>query len=857
MSSTSLSEMPFFNISTSQLLEDVLYNSNNIKQNICESSEFYNNILKVCDNNVLQQLQFAYSTESHFNNLVTNRPIQLSVFHLNIRSLNKNINGLLHYLRLFDIEFDVLVLSEIWKYNLEFYCKILKNYHFYYSPPVDTNVGGVGIFVKDTFVCNRLDHLNLPSTKDGIVENLWLEIINNENRYIVGGVYRHPGYNIKTFCTNLESSVEHMNKSNIPCIIAGDFNIDLTKYDKNRDTSDFLNSLLINNFMPMIILPTRITKNSSTLIDHIFYREGCNNTKDLQTASGNLWCDLTDHLPNYFLIFDNQYTQKNVRPLIRIFSEKNIKNFQNEVCNINWEPLYDTDDVNQGYNYLDTKIKQCYLNNFKLVRLSRNRAKDKIWITPGLKCSSKHKNKLYKKWLKSKSPSDEEKYKTYRRLYKQLLKETKKVYYRDLFDSRTNSVKQLWNNLNHIVSLGKNKGTNNIQQLRIGNDNVQDSNIISNYFNDYFCSIGLSCQNKFNQNNCNDFKDYLPPPFKNSMYCFPVSKDEINKIISKFQNKKSPGPDNITPKLLKAIKDEISDPLLYLFNLSFSSGIVPNLLKTAKVIPVYKKGDKSIVSNYRPISLLSIFDKILEKLMYSRLYNYLCANNILSDNQFGFRRNHSTCLALINVMDDIYEHIDSNDKVLAIYLDLQKAFDCIDHNILLYKMNHIGIRGTVYNWFKNYLYNRIQYVTVNGVNSDFSTLKCGVPQGSVLGPLLFLLYVNDVGNSVPNIPVKLYADDTNLFIYGKTTDILINDAQSGLTKLIKWFSDNKLSLSVDKTCFSAFGVPDCDKNKLKLKINNDDIKQVKSTKYLGIIIDSNLTWEDHIDYLYKKNHKIY
>ena len=160
--------------------------------------------------------------------------------------------------------------TEIWKYNLEFYCKILKNYHFYYSPPVDTNVGGVGIFVKDTFVCNRLDHLNLPSTKDGVVENLWLEIINNENRYIVGGVYRHPGYNIKTFCTNLESSVEHMNKNNIPCIIAGDFNIDLTKYDKNRDTSDFLNSLLINNFMSMIILPTRITKNSSTLIDHIF-----------------------------------------------------------------------------------------------------------------------------------------------------------------------------------------------------------------------------------------------------------------------------------------------------------------------------------------------------------------------------------------------------------------------------------------------------------------------------------------------------------------------------------------------------------------------------------------------------------
>ena len=221
------------------------------------------------------------------------------------------------------------------------------------------------------------------------------------------------------------------------------------------------------------------------------------------------------------------------------------------------------------------------------------------------------------------------------------------------------------------------------------------------------------------------------------MFCSPIEKLELAGLIDNLNIRKSPGADNIGAKLVKQSVDVIIDPLLYIYNLSFSTGQVPDKLKIAKVIPLYKKDDPSYPGNYRPISLLSIFDKLLEKLMYNRLSKHLNRHKLLYEYQFGFRANYSTSLALIEVLDRIYDGLDNGNTVCGVYLDLQKAFDTVSHDILLAKLSHYGVRGIVHSRFQSYLHNRQQFTYVSNVSSKMCNINFGVPQGSVLGPLLF------------------------------------------------------------------------------------------------------------------------
>ena len=303
---------------------------------------------------------------------------------------------------------------------------------------------------------------------------------------------------------------------------------------------------------------------------------------------------------------------------------------------------------------------------------------------------------------------------------------------------------------------------------------------------------------------------------------------------------------------------------------------MPEQLKIAKVIPIYKKENAEIFSNYRPVSVLPYFSKILERLVFNRCMDYIDKNNLLNEKQFGFRPNHSTYMAIIELVDKIANAVERNETTVGIFLDLSKAFDTINHDILLYKLEHYGFRGVALDWLKSYLSNRKQFVRYQMQDSNHKIINCGVPQGSILGPLLFILYINDIVNTTSLLELILFADDTTLLFshqdIASQNDIINNELQ----EICNWFQANKLSVNASKTNYMVLGTHhstrkfidinqdidiltdsessgsrDVEKVKLNVKLDGVSLNRVSSTKFLGVIIDENLTWKNHIDAISK------
>ena len=380
---------------------------------------------------------------------------------------------------------------------------------------------------------------------------------------------------------------------------------------------------------------------------------------------------------------------------------------------------------------------------------------------------------------------------------------------------------------------------------------MSEPHTIANKFNDYFSNIGNNLARKIPPASCS-FQDFLTERNVESIFLKPVQSKEILDIIMSMKNG-SPGVDGIPAAVLKHVAHDIINPLVHVCQLSLSEGHFPSELKIAKVIPLYKANDPSMFNNYRPISLLSVFSKILEKLMYDRLYQYLVKFKLLYDFQFGFQKYKSTYMAIICLVDRLVSALEKGEIGIGIFIVFRKAFDTVDHAILLEKLNYYGIRGSALDWLQSYLCDRQQFVEFEGYSSNMQYLQCGVPQGSNLGPLLFLLYINDLAYVSPNLFAILFADDSNFFCTGKDIDDLVDTVNHELKAIVSWLNANKMSLNVDKTHFMIFKSHSKKVTREKnIIVNGCKISEVTSTKFLGVMIDSNLTWKPHIDYISKK-----
>lgn len=780
-----------------------------------------------------------YTTEQFNHNINTDG--KLSIVHINGRSLYANFKSIKNYLHSFSQPFNIIAISETWINDERGIDFEMDGYELTYSNRLSKGGGGVAIYVDTNFNFKSVEAMS--QVVDNLLECTTIEIcMENKRNVLISCVYRAPDSSIDKFREWMEDMFSSIGNKNI--FVCGDINIDLLNYKNHKSTEDFINAIHSMSLLPTITRPSRITTHSATLIDNIF-------TNVLENKiSGLLISDITDHLPVY-TVFDCNYRNKIDKQKLyrRIRTDESINMLKNELVSQNWDMIYSEADVDSAYNTFLSIFRSLYDKHCPIKEYSKKQAYNKCpWLTKGLQNACKKKNALYRNFIRQRTKEAEDRYKTYKNKLTSIIRISKKEYYKNKLDNNKNNIKGMWNILNCIIRDGAKQ--NSLPKYFIKND-IEKHNMdeVADCFNRFFVNVGPDLGSRIPDRGAGgEHLGELVDRNPCSMFLNGVDENEILDIVKNCKNKKSTDFNDIDMSLVKLVIEGISKPLTHICNLSFKTGAFPNQMKIAKVIPLYKNGSKHHFTNYRPVSLLPQFSKILEKLFNSRLDSFLERFNVLSECQYGFRTNRSTSQALMESIERIIDAIDNQQHAIGIFIDLKKAFDTINHNILLYKLEKIGIRGTPLDWIKSYLDRRQQFVKLGNHSSTCLDIVCGVPQGSVLGPKLFILYINDICQVSKLLSMVLFADDTNVFCSGDNIYKLQEDINEELNKLKLWFDWNKLSLNVSKTKFMLFGKFRLN-TQVQIVIDGVAIERVHENKFLGVTVDDRLSWKPHITHV--------
>ena len=609
---------------------------------------------------------------------------------------------------------------------------------------------------------------------------------------------------------------------------------------------------MTQGFFPKITFPTRFSDMNGTLIDNVLCR--LSNTS-INNDAGIIVTQLSDHLP-YFICLRTMKVDKPEPKYIYIkqTSETSINKVKHEIITASiYDKLNTHVDANPNTNFdiLDNTISQIIKTcmPLKRVKFDKHKHKKSNWITAGLIRSIKFRDKLYLKMKQT--PTNSEAYaniktnlKTYNKILKRNIEQAKIMYYHQKLAKYTNDIKHTWKVIKEVT----NKTTNKTQLpefFKLDGKIITDKNDIANKFNTFFTNIGPSLASTITTAGNKTYKSFLNEPSTNEFTFNQITEVDVLNIIDKLPSKASSGVDGLSPILLKHIKNEISRPVTLILNQCLTNGVFPDKLKIAKVVPIHKSDDDTMFNNYRPISILPTLSKIFEKVIFNQVHEHFHVNNLYFSNQYGFRKKHSTELAVLEVIDRITYQLDQGITPINIYLDLSKAFDTLDHDILLTKLQYYGVNGSALALFRSYLTERQQYVDYNETSSSLEHISTGVPQGSILGPLLFIIYINDIAQSSAYFKFITYADDTTLCgtIAGQ---IDIENIEMELKNVTEWLKMNKLSLNVKKTKAMLFHMPQKKIIIPTIKINGTLIEFVDNFNFLGINLNKHLNWNPHV-----------
>lgn len=741
---------------------------------------------------------------------------------------------------------DVLCLSEHFVQDDHERNIILKNYDLASAFTRSGKRGGTCILIRKGHSFKELMEYKKMSVKQ-MFECCAVELI--PYNIIVVCVYRPPSSkNVSCFLEKIEELLEKTSSLNgKKTIICGDFNIDLLKEHRLRNV--FTDLVCSYNFRLEINEITR--PKSKSCLDNIMHNSrGC--------KSKVLHLGLSDHSAQLL-----KYPVKKIYNLShwfvkkRDYSKENMLKYKDCLQSLSFIDVYQSTDVNESYNLFSEIINLFYELCFpyKLIKMSSKCRP--YWITQGIKKSSKTKRSLY---LNLKTKHDKINYKIYTSLLRKIIDKSQQLQNNKYICEAENSTKATWNVIN---TYKYRQPKENITQLNHKNEVITDPNDIANIFNKNFIDLVDVYNNKTNNHNYNkrkQHKNYQIQSNIHSIFLNPVTPQDITKIIKNLKNKNSVGHDEICTKVIKFCNEELSNPLSHIINLSISKGIFPDKLKITVVKPLFKKGNKFDCENYRPIALVSVIAKIFEGYIYRGLINFFEKFKVLRDEQYGFRKDRSTDLTIYHLMRNISECLNESIPVTALFMDMTKAFDFVCHEKLLEKLYSYGVRGPTYDLIVSYLTNRLQYTEIAYINkrkklvhtkSNTEIVKYGVPQGSILGPLLFLIYINDLPLCV-NHEMYLFADDSTVVIKGnniKTYEQSINEA---LENIVNWMQLNNLVINLNKTKCMQFYLSQKRNQNITIKYDNHIIEEVDEIRFLGVVLDSHANWKPHTNHLSNK-----
>ena len=768
---------------------------------------------------------------TNFDSLTLN---DLGIFHLNIRSLPRNGNELVSFLSTLNHRFSVICCSETWLNSNRFIENLFPNYNQYHSmrPSNQPLGGGVAIFIHKDL---QSEYLADISCNNGSIECVFASINHRDKNFVIGCCYRQPDpNNTSEFISSLVERIMSIDSSTLK-IIAGDFNFNLLNIENDQNSASFFDAMLSLGLVNSISKISRVT--SGTLLDNIFI------SHSLQFESGLLKWDISDHYP-IFSIFNNLLDPRSNSTKIkfRLLNTSCLDNLYESLTACNFDGVLNNNELDEAFVNFDTILLD-HLNQFCPIisKTITKRDREKPWIKSDLKILIFTRQRKYLDYRQGILSFDD--YKPYRNYVNRQITIAKNNYFTNLLNNVKSDMKKTWSTLNTLLKPNSDKSTSHIDKIICNNVTIDNNLDICNLFNNHFSSIGSRISSSFSGSH-----DAFVPASRinNSFFFRPVTSNDINTVISNLENK-SNGLNTYSAKILKHIKDIISPILASLFTKSLLSSHFPSQFKIARVIPLHKGNSKHDLNNYRPISLLPLLSKLLERVVYNQVWHFLDTFNLISSNQYGFRRNRSTTMAVLNNLDYVYENLDQGNTVVSIFMDFSKAFDCIDHQILLRKLHSYGIRGIALDWFRSYLNDRKQYVVINFSESELRPITHGVPQGSILGPLLFLIFINDFPESNRFFNFTLFADDSTLSCNFNNVDedLMKNTIESQLIPVYNWLSSNKIKINLDKSNFIIFSYRKS-YNLNALNLGTGSINSTDQTKFLGMMIDKNLNFKSHI-----------